>query len=136
MEQLSKVQVYAGLFDRVKAIIIDSIVLIIFMIIVTDVFSLFQDLSDNVRILAFVFIFLLYDPLCVSIFGGTIGHILIGISVKRENNSNKNIPFPLAFLRYVVKALLGWISLLSVMGNEKRQAIHDSLVKSIVIIKK
>lgn len=136
MEQVTKVEVYAGLFDRVKAIIIDSIVLIIFMVIITDIFSLFQDLSDHLRIVAFIFIFLLYDPLCISLFGRTIGHMLIGISVKRENNSNKNISFPLAFIRYVVKALLGWISLLTIMSNEKRQAIHDSMVKSIVIIKK
>ncbi|GAA0720028.1 hypothetical protein GCM10009430_19770 [Aquimarina litoralis] len=136
MEQVTKVEVYAGLFDRVKAIIIDSIVLIIFMIIITDIFSLFQDLSDNLRIVAFIFIFLLYDPLCISFFGRTIGHMLIGISVKRENNPNKNISFPLAFIRYVVKALLGWISLLTIMGNEKQQAIHDSLVKSIVIVHK
>ncbi|WP_299437218.1 RDD family protein [uncultured Aquimarina sp.] len=127
---------YPGLFDRVKAVIVDSIVLIIFMIIITDIFSTFENVHDNARIIAFLFIFLLYDPICTSIFGGTIGHILIGIRVRRENNRKKNILFPVALLRYLVKASLGWISLLSVMSNEKRQAIHDSMVKSVVVYEK
>jgi len=127
---------YPGLFDRIKAVTVDSIVLIIFMMIITDIFSTFENVHDTTRIFAFLFIFLLYDPICTSIFGGTIGHILIGIRVKRENNPEKNIIFPLAFLRYLLKASLGWISLLSVMGNEKRQAIHDAMVKSVVIYEK
>jgi hypothetical protein len=28
---------------------------------------------------------------------------------------------------------LGWVSLLTVSGNEKRQAIHDSIVGSVVV---
>lgn len=127
---------YPELFDRVKAVITDSIILIIFMIIITDIFSTFENVPDNARIIAFLFIFLLYDSICTSIFGGTIGHILIGIRVRKENNTKKNILFPLAFLRYLLKALLGWISLLSVMSNEKRQAIHDTIVKSVVVYEK
>ncbi|MDH7445829.1 RDD family protein [Aquimarina sp. 2201CG14-23] len=126
---------YPGLFDRIKAIIIDSIVLIIFMIIITDIFSSLDNVSDNARIIAFLFIFLLYDPICTSFFGGTIGHNLIGIRIRQENNPEKNILFSVALFRYLVKALLGWISLFSVMNNEKRQAIHDFMAKSVVVYK-
>jgi len=126
-------QIYPGVFDRVKAVMADSVVLIIFMVIISYIFSSFQSVPEVARIIAFVFIFVLYDPIFTSSFGGTIGHMTFGIRVKRENNQEKNILFPLAILRFVVKALLGWISLLTVSGNEKRKAIHDMLVGSVVV---
>ena len=124
---------YPGIFDRVKAIMADSLVIIVFMFVASYVFSLFESVPDYARIIAFVFIFLLYDPLLTSTFGGTFGHMIFGIRVKRESNEQKNIPFPLALLRYIVKALLGVISLLTVSGNEKNKAIHDYLVGSVVV---
>jgi len=127
---------YPGVFDRVKAIVTDGLVIVVFMFVASYAFSLFETVPDNARIIAFVFIFLLYDPLFTSIFGGTIGHMILGIRVKRASNEEKNILFPLAIPRYIVKVLLGWISLLTVSGNEKRKAIHDFLVGSVVVYAK
>ncbi|MBK6281735.1 MAG: RDD family protein [Draconibacterium sp.] len=110
---------YPGVFDRVKAMTTDAIVIIVFMFIASYVFSLFENVPDYARIIAFVFIFLLYDPLFTSIFGGTIGHMIIGIRVKRESNEQKNILFPLAILRFVVKTSLGIISLFTVLEMKK-----------------
>jgi len=129
-------QNYPGVFDRVKAIMTDSIVIIVFMFLVSFIFSFFGSVPDNVRIIAFVFIFILYDPLFTSIFGGTIGHMMLGIRVKKGSDESKNIILPLAILRFVVKASLGWISLLTVSGNAKRKAIHDYLVGSVVVYAK
>jgi uncharacterized RDD family membrane protein YckC len=127
---------YPGVFDRVKAIAADGAVIIILMFAAANVFSLFESVPDNARIGAFVFIFLLYDPLFTSIFGGTIGHMLLGLRVKRESDENRNILFPLAIVRYIVKASLGLVSLLTVSGNVKRKAIHDYLVGSVVVYAK
>ncbi|HAH24087.1 MAG TPA: RDD family protein [Prolixibacteraceae bacterium] len=126
---------YPGLLDRVKAIMTDAVVMILFMVLITNIFALFKSVPDNARIIAFVFIFFLYDPLFTSIFGGTIGHMIIGIRVKRESNEMKNILFPKAILRFIVKATLGFISLLTVTasGNIKRKAIHDYLVGSVIV---
>jgi len=124
---------YPGILDRVKAIFIDGIVIIVYMFIVSYIFSLFENVPDNARIIAFVFIFFLYDPLFTSLLGGTIGHMIIGIRVKRELNEQKNIKFPSAILRYIVKASLGWISLLTITANKKGKAIHDMLVGSVVV---
>ena len=126
---------YAGVADRVKAVVTDSIVLIIFMFIITYIFAEFEHVPDNARIIAFIFISFLYDPIFTSVFGGTIGHMMLGIRVKREKKQLKNILFPLAIIRFLVKASLGWISLLTVSGNKKRKAIHDSIVGSVVIYK-
>jgi uncharacterized RDD family membrane protein YckC len=124
---------FPGVLDRVKAIVTDSVVMILFIMAITYAFSLFDNVPDNAKIIAFVFVFILYDPIFTSIFGGTIGHMLIGIRVKRESDETRNILFPLAILRFIVKASLGLISLLTVSGNKKGKAIHDFLVGSIVI---
>lgn len=126
-------QNYPGVIERVKAMVTDSIVIIVFMFIASYVFSFFESVPDNARILAFVFIVLFYDPVFTSVLGGTIGHIMLGIRVRRASNEQKNIIFPLAVLRYIVKSSLGLISLLTVSNNKKRRAIHDLLVGSVVV---
>lgn len=125
-----------GVFDRVKAIAIDGIFIIVFMFLVSYGFSLFENVPDQARIVAFIFIFILYDPLFTSTFGGTIGHMITGLRVKRESDETKNILLPHALLRFIVKASLGWISLLTVLNNPKRKAIHDYLVGSVVVYAK
>jgi uncharacterized RDD family membrane protein YckC len=127
---------YPGVFDRIKAIMTDGIVIVVYMFVASYIFSLFESVPDNARIIAFVFIFLLYDPIFTSLFGGTIGHMMLGIRVKRESDEQKNILFHKAILRYLVKVLLGWVSLLTVSGNKKRKAIHDFLVGSVVVYAK
>jgi uncharacterized RDD family membrane protein YckC len=127
---------YPGVFDRIKAIMTDGIVVVVYMFVASYIFSLFESVPDNARIIAFVFIFLLYDPIFTSLFGGTIGHMMLGIRVKRESDEHKNILFHKAILRYLVKVLLGWVSLLTVSGNKKRKAIHDFLVGSVVVYAK
>jgi uncharacterized RDD family membrane protein YckC len=127
---------YPGVFDRIKAIMTDGIVVVVYMFVASYIFSLFESVPDNARIIAFVFIFLLYDPIFTSLFGGTIGHMMLGIRVKRESDEQKNILFHKAILRYLVKVLLGWVSLLTVSGNKKRKAIHDFLVGSVVVYAK
>ncbi len=123
---------YAKLSTRVKAAVIDSIVLMILMYSATEIFNLFESVSNTFRILVFIFIFLLYEPILVSIFGATIGHFFNDIVVKKEKNETQNINFPSAIIRFILKASLGWLSLLTINGNKKGQAIHNSFVKSIV----
>ncbi len=129
-------KMYPVLLDRFKAVFADTLILVILMKVITDIFSLFDNVPNSARSIAFIFLFILYDPLFVGIFGGTIGHRMNGIRVKKEANETENISLPLAFVRFSTKALLGWISLLTVTSNEKRKAIHDSIVNSVVIYKK
>ena len=126
---------YPHVSDRVKAAFIDSIVMIIFMIIVTSVFGSMDQVPDWARISAFVFIFGLYDPIFTSSFGGTIGHMVFQMRVKREKDETKNIIFPFAIIRFLFKILLGWISLLTVGSSKKRKAIHDAIAGSVVVYK-
>ena len=89
-------QNYPGVSARVRAAVTDSLVIVVLLVIITYIFSYFENVPDAARIIAFILIFLLYDPIFTSFFGGTIGHMIIGIRVKQESNQEKNIGFPFA----------------------------------------
>ena len=125
--------IYANLLDRVKAAVVDSIVIIAMMFAASEVLAIFDTVPDFVRIVLFVFIFILYEPLLVSIYGATIGHSKIGISVRKDSDITKNISFFSAIIRFLAKAFLGMFSLFSVTANDKRKAIHDFIANSVVI---
>jgi uncharacterized RDD family membrane protein YckC len=128
-------QNYAGLIERVKAVFTDMLVVVGMIFLVANIYDSLQIVSVPAKISAFVFIFLLYDPLFTSLFGGTVGHYIIGIRVKRGGDPTKNIQFHYAVIRYIVKVFLGSVSLLTVTSNSESKAIHDMLVNSIVIYK-
>lgn len=123
---------YPGVFLRAKAAIVDSIIIILLLLLVTDIFSNFENVPDAAKIIAFVLIFGLYDPIMVSIFGSTVGHRFNNLKVQKLANGKK-INFLQAIIRFIVKALLGWLSFLTVSSNENKQAIHDGIVKSVVV---
>jgi uncharacterized RDD family membrane protein YckC len=124
---------YAELVDRLKAAITDGLVFVGLMFLVTNIFSTMENVPTSARIIAFIGIFGLYEPLFVSLFGGTIGHYVNGLRVKRDNNLKKNIAFPMAIVRYFIKMILGIISLFTVSSNDESKAIHDTVVHSVVI---
>jgi uncharacterized RDD family membrane protein YckC len=124
---------YGTLLNRIKAIFIDGLVLTSFAIGASLIFSKFDHVNNLTRTIVFVFIFLLYDPIFTSLFGATIGHFVIGLRVRKDNDETNKIIFPVAIIRYIVKVTLGWISLLTVTGSKKSKAIHDSLVGSVVL---
>lgn len=126
-------QIYPRVFDRIKAAFIDAVFIILLTISISNIFALFDSVNENARMISFIFVFILYEPLFISIFGSSFGHMFIGLSVKRVDNPNKNIQFHKALIRFFTKSLLGWISLLTVNSNNKRRAIHDYAANSVVI---
>ncbi|MEP1490264.1 MAG: RDD family protein [Algibacter sp.] len=124
---------YAKIFDRVKAAVIDGIVIIGLMYSASQMLNGFDAVEIYIRVLIFVFIFLIYEPVLVSFFGATVGHFFSNIMVKQERNHSKNINIFRAIPRFIVKYILGWISLLTVNGNEKKQALHDFVGGSVVL---
>ena len=124
---------FSSIFPRLKAAFIDAVVMVALMYGATDILSLFDVVPNYIRILIAVFIFVLYEPNFVSLFGQTVGHSRINLIVRQEEDIKKNISFFKALIRFTLKFFLGWLSLLTVPGSVKRQAIHDAVVKSVVI---
>ncbi|TNE79757.1 MAG: RDD family protein [Bacteroidetes bacterium] len=134
-EESSNETDYPGIAYRAKAASIDGILLIVFLALLNSIISSFNRVPDGFKIAGFLFVFVFYDPLFTCFTGGTIGHKLMGIRVKKLNNEESNINFFVAVIRFLIKAFLGWISLLSVNMNPKKQALHDQFVRSIVLFK-
>lgn len=126
---------FPGISDRIKANTTDYLVLCILLMAVTSFSESRPDLPLGVRISLFVFIFLVYDPLFTTLFGGTIGHYMNGIRVKRADDRTRNIPFHAAVIRYILKVFLGIISFITINSQKSNSAIHDYAADSIVIFK-
>jgi hypothetical protein len=76
----------------------------------------------------------LWEPLFVSITGGTIGHHLIGLRVV-SSTTGKNLNIFASFLRFIVKFFLGSVSVIFIFITRYHQAMHDGLARSLVVIK-
>ena len=124
---------YATLLNRVKAAIVDFLVLMGLGLVVSTILSKFVNVPDFVRVILFILIFILYDPIFTSTIGATLGHLFLGLRVRRSNNEDKRIIFPIAIVRFILKALLGWISLLTIAVVKKKKAIHDLIAGSVVL---
>ena len=124
---------YGTLINRLKAILIDVLVLVGLCMIATAIFSRIGYVSDTIRMVVFIFIFLLYDPLLTSIFGATIGHLIIGLKIRRAKDITRKLIFPMALIRFIIKGTLGFISLMTISTTKKNRAIHDIVAGSVVL---
>jgi uncharacterized RDD family membrane protein YckC len=77
---------------------------------------------------------LLYEPLLVALTGSTVGHYLCNLRVV-DNRTGGNINFFKAVFRTVLKAVLGWLSFVTMGTTRRHQAIHDLVTKSTVQIR-
>ena len=91
--------------------------------------------SDSIaRILGFTVAatWLFYEPLLVSLTGGTIGHYLYNMRVVDDRGGN--VGFLKAIARVLIKSLLGWYSFIAMAMTSRHQAVHDLLTGSTVQI--
>jgi len=123
---------YPQLSDRIQSTFIDTILIIIMMFVFASILDKFENVPDWVRIVMFVGLFIVYEPLCMTI-GATLGNFLKGIRVRKYSDSTKRINIFQAIIRYPIKVLLGWISFLTINSNPKRRAIHDLVSGSVMI---
>ena len=77
---------------------------------------------------------LLYEPVLVSVTGGTLGHHLNNLRVVDERTGG-NVSFLKACARVVIKGLLSWYSFVILAATRRNQAIHDLLTRSTVRIR-
>lgn len=114
-----------NLVVRIKATFIDLLILLLTF----SVLSVFTDNLINIPTVVkgalAVFMFVLYDPMFTAFAGGTIGHKVMKLRIKRFDDSRRNISFFSALLRFLIKGVLGWISFFTVTGNRNKRAIHD-----------
>jgi uncharacterized RDD family membrane protein YckC len=128
---------YANFPRRLKALSLDSVVLIGFSTLVF-VLVLFLEHLDAARmalVISWWFVLLFYEPLLVWRLGGTVGHLGMNLHVV-DNRTEGKISLPKALMRFWVKALLGIFSFLTMNLSRRHQAMHDIFTNSSVRIRK
>ena len=73
---------YSGISDRIKAMFFDMVIIGVLMFFTTWLLGLFDHVPSEIRSIAFILIVFLYEPLCVSIFSGTLGHYSHNLRVR------------------------------------------------------
>lgn len=125
-------QKYPSLSERIQSSFIDTILIVVLIYIFSNVLDRYENVHDWVRIVLFVGVFYIYEPLFMS-FGFTLGNYLKGIRVRKNSQPTKRLSFFQSIVRYPVKIFLGWLSFLTIHGNTKKRAIHDLVAGSVMI---
>lgn len=131
MEEIKEECEFPTLLSRIQSSVID------FGVILTLIF-VFSQISDSMnfpdwlRGFALLFVFILYEP-TLQTLGGTIGNRIKGINVRKNEDLDSKINFFQAFIRFIVKVLLGWISFLTIHNDDRRRALHDMAAGTVMI---
>jgi uncharacterized RDD family membrane protein YckC len=121
-----------SLIDRFQSLLADSIVIILLMFILSSVLENFESLSNTVKILLFFVLWAIYEPLATAL-GFTLGNYIAGIRVRNYKNPSLKINFLQSFIRFIIKVLFGWLSLITIFSNKERRALHDLVSGSIIL---
>lgn len=125
---------YPLLTDRIQSSFIDGMLIIVMMFVFSGILERYENAPDWLRIGLFFGLWAVYEPLCTTM-GATIGNYIKGIRVRQNGAVNQRINFFQAFIRYVFKMLLGWVSFLTIHSNPQKRAIHDIVAGSVMIRK-
>jgi uncharacterized RDD family membrane protein YckC len=127
---------YARVGPRVRAFLIDYFLLFGAFAVVAVVGAQLESVP-GLRAALFalwVAFVLLYEPVMVSRTGGTLGHHLKNIHVVSDRTGGPP-GFVAAMARNLIKAFLGGLSFLWMLGSDRQQAIHDLVARVTVQIK-
>jgi uncharacterized RDD family membrane protein YckC len=117
---------------RYFSTLIDLMVILGISLSISSIFEKIGEVPNYLRIVAFIVVFILYEPLLIS-FGATLGQLILSIRVKSFKDPLKKLPIHLALIRTAIKVLLGWLSFITITFNMNRRAIHDFISNSIMI---
>jgi len=123
---------YPSLIDRFQSLLIDSILIILFMFILSSTIPNFEKFPNTLKILLFFVPWAIYEPLATTL-GFTLGNYISGIRVRRFKNAKMKINFFQSFVRFLIKVLFGWLSIITIFTNKRRRALHDLLSGSVMI---
>lgn len=120
---------------RYISTLIDFFLVLLISLGISIVFEKMGEVSGLIKGLTFILVFVLYEPILIS-FGCTVGQLITNIRVREMSNPEKHVQLYNAIPRFIIKAILGWISFISITLNVNRRAIHDFMTNTIVIVPK
>ncbi len=122
---------YPSIPKRVKASLIDSVILMTSIVLIMTVYSHIGIETPIIGLIIFS-VFLFYEPILVSWKGRTIGHRIYKFKVV-DVETVKNIGLAKAIVRFLIKISLGIVSLFWAFFTNRQQSLHDVITNSVVI---
>jgi uncharacterized RDD family membrane protein YckC len=123
---------YPTILRRYMATVIDGSLVIIVFLVVSSLLQQNAIWITNLRVVTVLGFALLYEPIFTSL-GCTLGQRTVGVRVrKREAFTRINI-FT-AWLRIVVKIVMGIYSFLSIPFTKERRGLHDFVAGTVVVL--
>lgn len=123
---------YPSLRERVIAILLDNITVLLFFFLVTYISGEIIAIHTSLKPFIFFGILFLYEPI-TNTYICTIGQFLMGFRIRRVTEENKRINFFQALVRLLFKYTLGWLSFVTITFNPQRRAIHDYATGSVAL---
>lgn len=126
---------YARFSRRLRGLFIDWTISLAVIFSALMVASSYRndDVSRALGI-AVVLFMLFYEPILVSMTGGTIGHRMTNMRVVDDAHGG-NVSFQKAVARFVIKTLIGIYSFIAMATTRRNQAVHDLLTRSTMQIR-
>jgi uncharacterized RDD family membrane protein YckC len=127
---------YAAFGRRLWAVALDAIVAGFGIVAIAIVGDFARNVPGSGRVLVVLLyaIIFLYEPLLVWGFGATIGQRAANLRVV-DDATGGNPPFWRAFVRFVLKTVLGLPSFIAMAFTRRHQALHDKLTHTTVQIR-
>ena len=125
---------YVRLSRRIGAVLVDGFVIALALFAVIAVVSMLP-IQPPLDLVLVGLITGSIEPLLVAYVGGSVGHYLYGLRVRRAS-SDQTLGVLQSYLRLLVKLPLGIASLVTVLTSRRHQAIHDLACGSIVVYRK
>ena len=125
---------YPKAIRRVQSASIDGVIIPVAAIVSLIIMSYAGMDNGYVKALIAGIVILVLEPFAVSVTGGTIGHHLVGLRVRRVDH-DRNINLLVALIRFVVKVVFGLLAFITMLVNRRRQGIHDLVTRSVVVFK-
>jgi len=125
-----KISKFPNLFQRYLGTLVDYI-FVFFCAYHVVVNLLPQSGGNSVQFGIILLALFLYDSVLTAYFC-TLGQLLFRFRI-RERATLRRIPIHLSLVRSVVKLLLGGYSMIAIIFNRERRAVHDYATRSIAI---
>jgi uncharacterized RDD family membrane protein YckC len=125
---------YPSILRRYFSTFIDGLFIIGMLVLWAYILDADNSTATNIRIGIILFMFFVYEPIFTAYFC-TLGQKATGIRI-RKLSTGQRISIFQAYLRIIVKILLGILSFFTIPFTKNKRAIHDFAVGSLVIYKK
>ena len=126
-------QLYARAAPRLQAWLRDGLVQVgIVALCLTAAVMLGTPMATRAIVISAMATILFYEPVCIAVAGGTIGHLSLNLRIARASDLGR-VSFGRALLRTVVKAFVGIWVFMAIYFTRRSQGLHDLAAGTVVV---